>query len=67
MGGTVMRSRVSTRPHLAADQAVAATAQDQHGVHVLMALERGEAARRHLEMAQPPASGSENSTCRVID
>jgi hypothetical protein len=46
---------------------VAATAQDQHGVHVLMALERGEAARRHLEMAQPPASGSENSTCRVID
>ena len=42
------------RPHLAADQAVAAPAQDQHRVHVLVPLQRGEAARRHLEIAQLP-------------
>ena len=42
------------RPHLAADQAMAAPAQDQHRVHVLVPLQRGEAARRHLEIAQLP-------------
>src|SRR3954453_5536324 len=40
------------RLHFAADEAVAASAQDQHGVHVLVPLECRKAAGRHLEIAQ---------------
>jgi hypothetical protein len=43
--------------HLAADQTVPVTAQDQNVVGVLMALEGGEASRRDLEIAQFAAVG----------
>src|SRR5512144_1782262 len=42
------------RLYFTADEAVAAPAQDQHGVHVLVAFKGREAARRHLEVAQLP-------------
>ena len=39
-------------PHLAADQAMAASAQDQDRMHVLVPLQRREPAGRDLEIAQ---------------
>ena len=40
------------RLHFAADQAMAAPAQDQHGVHVLVPFKGRKAVGRHLEIAQ---------------
>src|SRR5262249_47245340 len=40
------------RSHFVADEAMAAPAQDQHRVHVLVPFQAGETAGRHLEIAQ---------------
>src|SRR2546430_2098344 len=40
------------RLYLLADEAMAAPAQNQHAMHVLVPLQGGKAARRHLEIAQ---------------
>src|SRR5262249_14287377 len=42
------------RSDLAADEAMAAPAQDQHRVHVPVPFQAGETAGRHLEIAQLP-------------